>query len=166
MKVFKRAYAKQNHLRHRYNGFVMLKHAIPLHQFQHKLWKKPCTEHFRGLRMSCCPTTFSTACLHSQRMSGVDPQRRCHRGACGMYYVDQLITGSFLKLWIINLFPHPQVPNCGIASHPALYKIAWRESILSSCDFRQGDIRIDTHILSAHLFSKRGGKKSRNLFGV
>lgn len=96
----------------------------------------------------------------------VDPQRRCQGGTGGIYHMDQFLTGIFLKLRVANLLPHPQVLDCGIAQHLALNKIAWTGRFLFSGNFRHGDIEIDPHILSTHLFPKRRREKSRNLFGV
>jgi len=99
-------------------------------------------------------------------MRGVDPQRRCQCGTGAMHHVNQLITGILLKLRIINLLPHPEILNGGIASHPALNEIAGTGSVLPSGNFRHRDIGGDPHILGPHLVSKRGWEKSRNLFGI
>ena len=88
-------------------------------------------------------------------MRRVDPQGRCQCSAGGLDRMDQLIAGDLLKSGVVDLLPHPQVFDGGVAPHPALYKIAGTGGFLLLCDFRHGDIGVHMDLLGPHLLTQR-----------
>ena len=69
--------------------------------------------------------------------------------------MDQVIIGGLLKSGVVDLLPHPQVFDGGVAPHPTVYKIAGTGGFLLLFDFRHGDIGVHIDLLGPHLLPQR-----------